>query len=62
MGASSAGIFSVNGGVVLDDPEGEVDGDTLVAEEIDAFEAGVGFQKVPEASADAHCKQEWRMA
>lgn len=50
----SARVPSSNDGVVLDDPIGEIDGDALVAEEIDALIARIGLQKVPEASTDTH--------
>lgn len=52
MGASSVGF---NGGLVLDDPEGEVDGDPLVPEEIEALSSGVRLQQIPEVAADSHC-------
>lgn len=54
MRTTDARTFAANGGIVLNDPEGEINRDTLVAEEIDAFEASVGLKEVPEISADAH--------
>lgn len=48
------GAPAPDGGVVLDDPEGEVDGDALAAEVVGAFEACVRFEEVPEVAADSH--------
>lgn len=57
MRVPSARVPSSNDGVVLDDPIGEIDGDALVAEEIDALIARIGLQMVPEASTDAHLRR-----
>lgn len=54
MRVPSAGAPASDGGLVLDEPEGEVDGDALVPEEVDPFIVRVGLQQVPEVTADAH--------
>lgn len=57
MGRAGSGAAGADGDVVLDDPEGEIDGDALVAEEVRALVAGVGFQELPEVPADAHIRR-----
>lgn len=58
MGGASKGAARADGSVVLDDPEGEVDGDALLTEEVRAFSAGVGLEEVPESATDAHGREE----
>lgn len=39
---------------MLDNPEGEVDGDPLVPEEVDVLPPRPGLEKVPEPALDPH--------
>lgn len=41
-------------GLVLDNPEGEVNGDSLVPQEIEAFVSGIGFKQLPEFASNPH--------
>lgn len=59
VGAADVRGFVAYGSLVLDDPEGKVDGNALVPEEVDALFPGVGLEEVPEISADSH-RQRWR--
>lgn len=45
---------ATNGGLVLDDPEGEVDGDPIVPEEVDVLPTRTGLEQVPESARDPH--------
>lgn len=45
---------ATNGGLVLNNPEGEVDGHPLVPEEVDVLPPRAGFEKVPESALDPH--------
>lgn len=51
--------FVAYGSLVLDDPEGKVDGNALVPEEVDALFPGVGLEEVPEIPGDSH-RRRWR--
>lgn len=59
MGPAEARGFVADGGLVLDDPEGKVDGDALVPQEVDVLVPGVGLEEVPEFPGDSHRQRWW---
>lgn len=44
----------LDSGLVLNNPEGKVNGDSLVPQEIKAFVSGIGLKQIPEFASNPH--------